>query len=186
MKLEPIGESIECETGETVLDAAFRQGYSLAHGCREGQCSACKCYVLEGDVELKPYSNFALSDTERSGGYALMCRAMPTADAVVELLHYDPDNYRLENAIREGVGVVESITPLTERHRRADAAAGRRRRFRMAARAVRRRARARAPTARAGRSRRQPARVAHRRVDDQALSGRALLGMLGGPAPRAE
>jgi NAD(P)H-flavin reductase/ferredoxin len=113
VRLEPIGETIECEAGESVLDAAFRHGYSLAHGCREGQCSACKCYLLEGDVELKPYSNFALSDTERSNGYALMCRAMPTADAVVELLHYDPDNYRLENAIRECAGTVESITELT-------------------------------------------------------------------------
>ena len=180
VRLEPIGESIECEAGETVLDAAFRQGYSLAHGCREGQCSACKCYLLEGDVELKPYSNFALSDTERSGGYALMCRAMPTADAVVELLHYDPDNYRLENAIREGVGVVEAITPLTTdivglTLRLADdddfgwlpgqyvdvhvpGTDGARRSFSIAS----------LPESR------------HRRADDQALSGRPLLGMLGG------
>ncbi len=114
VRLEPIGETIDCGAQETVLDAAFRQGYSLAHGCREGQCSACKCYLLEGDVELAPYSNFALSDTERSGGYALMCRAMPTTDVVVELLHYDPDNYRLENAIREATGVVEAVLKLTE------------------------------------------------------------------------
>ena len=65
-----------------------------------------------GRGQLKSYSNW-FSDAERSNGYAFMCRAMPTADAVVELLHYDPDNYRLENAIREGVGLVEAITPLT-------------------------------------------------------------------------
>ncbi len=67
---------------ETVLDAAFRQGYNLAYGCREGQCSACKCYLLEGEVDLKRYSNFALSDTERGNGYALMCRALPESDVV--------------------------------------------------------------------------------------------------------
>ena len=33
-----------------------------------------------------------------------MCRAMPEHDVVVELLHYDPDNYRLEHAIRDGDG----------------------------------------------------------------------------------
>ena len=65
VRFEPLGEEIECGTEETVLDAAFRQGYNLAYGCREGQCSACKCYLLEGEVDLKPYSTFALSDTER-------------------------------------------------------------------------------------------------------------------------
>jgi propane monooxygenase reductase subunit len=94
-----------------VLDAAFRQGYNLAYGCREGQCSACKCFLQAGDVDLKRYSNFALSDAERGNGYALMCHAIPESDLVVELLHFDPENYRLENAIREA-GVLE-ITELT-------------------------------------------------------------------------
>jgi NAD(P)H-flavin reductase/ferredoxin len=114
IRFEPIGEEIGVESGETVLDAAFRQGYNLAYGCREGQCSACKCFLLEGDVELKRYSNFALSDTERDNGYSLMCRAMPETDVVVELLHYDPDNYRLAHPIRDGRATVEAVEPLTQ------------------------------------------------------------------------
>jgi len=113
VRFEPLGEEIECGAQETVLDAAFRQGYNLAYGCREGRCSACKCYLLEGEAELKPYSNFALSDTERANGYTLMCRALPERDLVVELLHYDPENYRLENPIAEGTATVEAITELT-------------------------------------------------------------------------
>jgi NAD(P)H-flavin reductase/ferredoxin len=113
VRLEPIGEEIDCGAEETVLDAAFRQGLNLAYGCREGQCSACKCYLQEGEVDLKRYSNFALSDTERGNGYALMCRAMPESDLVVELLHFDPDNYRLENAIREDAATVTAVTELT-------------------------------------------------------------------------
>jgi propane monooxygenase reductase subunit len=113
VRFEPIGEEIDCGSEETVLDAAFGQGYNLAYGCREGQCSACKCFLIEGDVALKPYSNFALSDSEQSGGYSLMCRAMPEQDLVIELLHYDPDNYRLENPIRDGVATVEAVEPLT-------------------------------------------------------------------------
>ncbi len=113
VRFEPLGEEIECGSQETVLDAAFRHGYSLAHGCREGQCSACKCFVQAGEVELRRYSNFALSDTERAGGYALMCRALPESDLVVELLHFDPDNYRLENAIRDGVATVSEVRELT-------------------------------------------------------------------------
>ncbi len=113
VRFEPIGETISVEDGETVLDAAFRQGYNLAYGCREGQCSACKCFLLEGDVDMKRYSNFALSDTERDNGYSLMCRAMPETDTVVELLHYDPDNYRLAHPIRDGQAVVEAVESLT-------------------------------------------------------------------------
>jgi NAD(P)H-flavin reductase/ferredoxin len=113
VRFEPIGEEIECAPDETVLDAAFRQGLNLVYGCREGQCSACKCFLLEGEVAMKRYSNFALSDSEQSGGYSLMCRAMPEQDLVVELLHYDPDNYRLEHAIRDGEATVEVVEPLT-------------------------------------------------------------------------
>ncbi len=113
VRFEPIGEEIECGPQETVLDAAFRQGYNLVYGCREGQCSACKCFLLEGDVALQRYSNFALSDTERTNGYALMCRAMPEENLVVELLHYDPDNYRLEHLIADGEATVETVEALT-------------------------------------------------------------------------
>jgi propane monooxygenase reductase subunit len=109
---EPIEEEIECGDDETVLDAAFRHGFSLAYGCREGQCSACKCYLLEGEVSLKRYSSFALSDTEEAQGYTLLCRAMPDSDLVVELLHVDED-YRLDNPIREGRGTITAIEELT-------------------------------------------------------------------------
>jgi len=113
VRFEPIGEEIECAPEESILDAAFRHGYNLVYGCREGQCSACKCFLLEGDVALKRYSSFALSDSERTNGYSLMCRAMPEDDVVVELLHYDPDEYRLEHAIRDGLGLVEAVEALT-------------------------------------------------------------------------
>ncbi|MDQ6835790.1 MAG: 2Fe-2S iron-sulfur cluster-binding protein, partial [Actinomycetota bacterium] len=113
VRFEPLGEEIDCGPAETVLDAAFRQGYNLAYGCREGQCSACKCFVQEGEVELERYSSFALSDTERGNGYALMCRALPESDLVVELLHFDPDNYRLENAIRDVEATVLAVVALT-------------------------------------------------------------------------
>ena len=113
IRFEPLAEAIECDSGETVLNAAFRQGYNLAYGCREGQCSACKCHVLSGEVELKPYSTFALSDAERGNGYALMCRAMPESDVTIELLHYDPENYRLQTAIRDVTARVSSLAELT-------------------------------------------------------------------------
>jgi propane monooxygenase reductase subunit len=117
---EPIGEEIDCDEEEAVLDAAFRHGYNLVYGCREGQCSACKAYLLEGEVVLKPYSTFALSESEESNGYTLLCRAMPEEDLVVELLHFDPDSYRLENPIRDGRGTVSAVDALTHDIRRLE------------------------------------------------------------------
>lgn len=115
---EPIEEEIECGDEETVLDAAFRQGYALVYGCREGQCSACKAYLLSGEVALKRHSSFALSETEQEQGYTLLCRAMPDEDLEIELLHVDPDNYRLDFEISDGSGVVEEIERLTDDIRR--------------------------------------------------------------------
>jgi NAD(P)H-flavin reductase len=68
---------------------------------------------MEGEVALKRYSNFALSDSEEASGYSLMCRAMPEQDLVVELLHYDPENYRLSHEIRDGTATVEAVEGLT-------------------------------------------------------------------------
>jgi propane monooxygenase reductase subunit len=117
---EPIGEEIDCDEEESVLDAAFRHGYNLVYGCREGQCSACKAYLLEGEVVLKPYSTFALSESEETNGYTLLCRAMPEEDLVVELLHFDPDNYKLEHEIRDGRGTVTAVEDLTHDIRRLE------------------------------------------------------------------
>ena len=45
------------------------------HGCKEGQCSACKSFLLDGEVDLDRYSTFALPDFEEAEGYTLLCRA---------------------------------------------------------------------------------------------------------------
>jgi NAD(P)H-flavin reductase/ferredoxin len=113
VRLEPVGLDLDCQPGETVLEAAFRQRLSLVHGCREGQCSACKCFLLEGDVQLRPHSSFALSESEQRAGYSLMCRAMPEQDLVVELLHFDRDSLHLEHPIADHDAVVQVVEPLT-------------------------------------------------------------------------
>ncbi|HWD85988.1 MAG TPA: 2Fe-2S iron-sulfur cluster-binding protein, partial [Solirubrobacteraceae bacterium] len=113
VRLEPVGLEIDCGPGETVLEAAFRQGLNLVHGCREGQCSACKCFLLEGDVQLRPHSSFALSESEERAGYSLMCRAVPQQELVVELLHFDEESLQLEHPIAEREAIVETVQPLT-------------------------------------------------------------------------
>jgi propane monooxygenase reductase subunit len=113
VKIEPAGLEIEAAEDETVLEAAFRQGLTLAHGCKHGQCAACKSFLLLGEVELDRYSTFALADYELEEGYTLLCRAHAFSDLEVELLHYDPVMLTSGVPIRTVKTTVEQIQPLT-------------------------------------------------------------------------
>jgi len=75
IRLEPVGIDFEVDEDETILDGAFRQGLMLMHGCKEGQCAACKSFVIDGDVDLDRYSTFALPDYEQDEGWTLLCKA---------------------------------------------------------------------------------------------------------------
>ena len=50
INFDPVDIEMEVGEDENILDAAFRQGIHLMHGCREGRCSACKVYLLDGDI----------------------------------------------------------------------------------------------------------------------------------------
>ncbi len=113
VRLEPIGVEFEVDDGETVLDAAFRQGISLPHGCKEGQCSACKCNLIEGDVELLKYSTFALSDGEREQGGILLCRSLAQEDLVIELLNFDEELLSKSIAVKTFKGAITAKSNLT-------------------------------------------------------------------------
>jgi propane monooxygenase reductase subunit len=113
VRLEPVGIEFEVDEDETVLRGAFRQGLMLMHGCKEGQCAACKSFLLDGEVDLDKYSNFALNDFEKEEGWTLLCRAHAQSDLEVELINYD------EEVLRSGVALttqqmrVETIEALT-------------------------------------------------------------------------
>jgi propane monooxygenase reductase subunit len=111
--LEPIGVELEVEEGETILDAAFRQGISLPHGCKVGQCSACKCNVIEGEFELLKYSTFALSDSDRELGGTLLCRSLALEDMTVELLNFDEELLSKSIAVKDFSGKITGKENLT-------------------------------------------------------------------------
>jgi propane monooxygenase reductase subunit len=118
VRLEPVGIEMECNEDETVLDAAFRQGLMLMHGCKEGQCAACKSFLLEGEVDLDRYSTFALPDFEEAEGYTLLCRAHPLTDLEIELVNYDEEVLRSGNPIVTASSRIEAIEELTHDIRR--------------------------------------------------------------------
>jgi propane monooxygenase reductase component len=116
VRFEPVGIEIEVDSDQTILRAAFEQGVQLMHGCKEGQCAACKSFVLDGDldeIELDRYSTFALPDQEREEGQTLLCRAHAYDDLTIELLNYDEEILRSGLPIRKGTVEVLANDALT-------------------------------------------------------------------------
>ncbi len=80
---------VAVEPGQTILAAALAQGVGYPHGCQSGNCGACKSRRLSGEIELAPYSEYALTAEEKADGLILACRAMPWSDAEVAWLDSD-------------------------------------------------------------------------------------------------
>jgi propane monooxygenase reductase component len=104
---------MQADEDETILSAAFRQGIMLMHGCKEGQCSACKSFLLDGEVDLDRYSTFALPDFEEAEGWTLLCRAHAYSDLEVELINYDEDVLHGGTPPRTVSTIVEAVELLT-------------------------------------------------------------------------
>ncbi len=113
VRLEPVGIEFEVDEDETVLRGAFRQGLMLMHGCKEGQCAACKSFLLDGEVDLEKYSTFALNDMEKEEGWTLLCRAHAESDLEVELINYDEEVLRSGVALQTKQMRVQALEALT-------------------------------------------------------------------------
>src|SRR5260370_633419 len=103
-------DPIVVEPGGTVLESALAQGVPYPHGCRSGNCGACRSRLESGEVEPSPYSPYALSDAERAQGLILACRAVPWSDAAVSWLEVDDV---IVHPQRRLVCRVAGVAPLT-------------------------------------------------------------------------
>jgi len=113
LTIEPLGQTIEIEEGQTILDAALRAGIYLPHACCHGLCATCKVQVSDGEVEHGEASSFALMDFERDEGKCLACCATAQSDLVIEAeIEEDPDAENLPVRDFDGtVTRIESLTP---------------------------------------------------------------------------
>ncbi len=92
LTIEPLGQTIDIEEGQTVLDACLRAGVWLPHACGHGLCGTCKVQTLEGELDHGEASPFALMDFEREEAKCLACCARPMSDMVIEAdIEPDPD-----------------------------------------------------------------------------------------------
>lgn len=112
LTIEPLGQSIEVEEHQTLLDAALRAGIYLPHACCHGLCATCKVSVTDGEVDHGEASPFALMDFERDEGKTLACCARPQSDITIEAdIEDEPDAERIP--MRDFAGSVTRIENLT-------------------------------------------------------------------------
>jgi phenol/toluene 2-monooxygenase (NADH) P5/A5 len=112
LTIEPLGATIDVEDGQTILDAALRQGIYIPHACGHGLCGTCKVDVCEGEVDHGHANPFALMDFERDAGKTLACCATLQADTTVEAdIDEEPDARVIP--VRDFTGTVTRIVSLT-------------------------------------------------------------------------
>jgi 3-ketosteroid 9alpha-monooxygenase subunit B len=63
-----------------LLDFLIDKGLDAPYSCREGNCSACACRVLEGEVTM--LHNEVLDDEDLADGIRLACQSLPVSDTV--------------------------------------------------------------------------------------------------------
>jgi CDP-4-dehydro-6-deoxyglucose reductase, E3 len=82
--IKPSNHVFTVNEDETILEAALREGFVIAYGCRNGACGTCKGKVLEGTVDYGTYQEHALPDADKKLGLALFCQARPLSDLAIE------------------------------------------------------------------------------------------------------
>ena len=112
LTLEPLGATIEVEDGQTLLDAALRQGIYIPHACGHGLCGTCKVQVTEGEFDHGPANPFALMEMERDDGMALACCATLMSDATIEADLEDEPDAQI-TPVRDFAGTVTRVVQLT-------------------------------------------------------------------------
>lgn len=69
---------VECGKDEHLLDCMLREGLNAPNSCRAGNCAACMCELVEGNVSLG--ENSVLDDDDIADGWVLACRSKPESE----------------------------------------------------------------------------------------------------------
>ncbi len=113
VELTPGGQTFAVRAGETVLDGALREGIDLQYGCRHGNCSTCKYFIEDGEIDLGHASAYSLPESQREEGWALLCCARPNSDLLIR------DNRTHDSRAlpmlrpTEQTGLVSMVKPIT-------------------------------------------------------------------------
>lgn len=80
VSLDGVRKRLAWPSHKRLLDVLLDSGLDAPYSCRQGQCSACACRIVRGEVRL--LHNEVLDDDDLAEGYALACQALPVTDEV--------------------------------------------------------------------------------------------------------
>jgi CDP-4-dehydro-6-deoxyglucose reductase len=83
VRIQSSNRKFTVEAGESILDAALRQGVALPYGCRDGACGSCRGRVLSGGIHYRGEPPAARDAGDTNRGEALFCQAQPDSDLVI-------------------------------------------------------------------------------------------------------
>ena len=118
VKIAQWGEPVEVDDDQTLLEAALEQGVPYPHGCRSGNCGACKSRLYAGSVEMEAL--FRLRADGRGEGKRVRTRlplACPQENLEVAWLNDDEEMVahplrRFEATIAERTEMTHDIVRL--------------------------------------------------------------------------
>ena len=115
--VEPFGETLEIEPGESLLAGVLRQGRFLRYGCKHGGCGTCRARLVGGDCRLSEATSYALSDADRAEDIVLLCSTFPEENChvvidVADTMDLTADEFAAGQVVGEYVGEVAAIEPL--------------------------------------------------------------------------
>ncbi|MCA6064814.1 2Fe-2S iron-sulfur cluster-binding protein [Thalassolituus marinus] len=87
--LDNTQQTLIAEPGETILQAALREGIRFPHSCRVGGCAACKCQLRKGQVKELTESAYVLNTEDLDNGYILACQSVPKSDVSISIPDWD-------------------------------------------------------------------------------------------------
>ena len=110
VEVAPFGARYEVPSGETMLEAALKNGVPFPHNCTVGTCGSCKCKLKAGRVSALTDFGYTLSQQEIAAGFILACQAIPK-DALTQV---EVESQALDApAVESFTGRIASMETLT-------------------------------------------------------------------------
>lgn len=103
-------KTFTCESNETLVEGALRNGVFLDHSCLTGRCSSCKFKVITGETTTESDES-PLNREEKNRGYVLTCVRKPLSD--IELDAEDLSEYGFSQCVTipAKINAIKELTP---------------------------------------------------------------------------
>jgi 3-ketosteroid 9alpha-monooxygenase subunit B len=80
VELDGVAQELAWPQQSKLLDLLLAKGLDAPYSCRQGDCSACACKLLDGEVTM--LKNNVLEQQDLDDGWILACQSLPLSDTV--------------------------------------------------------------------------------------------------------